>query len=102
MGYRSTGGAALSNALPQAPGAAAAAGAAAEASRADHVHALPKLDGLLAPDDGTDLDVSTARHGLVPKAPADPSRFLRGDGTWAVPVSGGGVSIGLVLALAGE
>lgn len=37
--------------------------------------------------DNTTLDVSTARHGFVPKAPNDVNKFLRGDGTWAV-VSG--------------
>ncbi len=102
MGYRTTGAAVCSDAPPRGLGTAAAAGTAAEVSRADHIHPLPKLDGLLPPDDSTDLDVSTSRHGLVPKAPNDPSRFLRGDGTWAVPGSSGGVSIGLVLALAGE
>ena len=44
-----------------------------------------KLDDLAAPDDNTDLDVSTLRHGLAPKAPGDATKFLRGDGTWAVP-----------------
>ncbi len=29
------------------------------------------------------LDVSTSKHGLVPKAPGDTSQYLRGDGTWA-------------------
>lgn len=42
-----------------------------------------KLDDLAAPDDNTDLDVSTTRHGLVPKAPDDTEQFLRGDGSWA-------------------
>jgi hypothetical protein len=42
-----------------------------------------KLDDLATPDDNTDLDVSTSRHGLVPKAPNDTKKFLRGDGTWA-------------------
>ena len=47
-----------------------------------------KLDDLAAPDDTTDLDVSTARHGLVPKAPGDTAKFLRGDGTWNTAASG--------------
>lgn len=42
-----------------------------------------KLDDLATPDDNTDLDVSTVRHGLVPKAPNNTTMFLRGDGTWA-------------------
>jgi len=44
-----------------------------------------KLDDLAAPDDNTDLDVSTSAHGLCPKAPNDTTKFLRGDGTWAEP-----------------
>lgn len=44
-----------------------------------------KLDDLAAPDDNTDLNVSTSLHGLVPKAPNDTTKFLRGDATWAVP-----------------
>jgi hypothetical protein len=49
-----------------------------------------KLDDLAAPDDNTDLDVSTASHGLTPKAPDDTTKFLRGDGSWAVIPAGGG------------
>jgi len=55
------------------------------ASPADHVHAMPKLDDTGAPDDNTDNDVSTSVHGLVPKAPNDAAKFLRGDATWAKP-----------------
>lgn len=47
-----------------------------------------KLDDLAEPDDTTDLDVSTSKHGLVPKAPNIATQFLRGDGTWAVPIGG--------------
>lgn len=43
-----------------------------------------KLDDLASPDDNTDLDVSITKHGLTPKAPNDTTKFLRGDGTWAV------------------
>jgi hypothetical protein len=46
-----------------------------------------KLDDLAAPDDTTDLDVSTSAHGLCPKAPNDTSKYLRGDGTWAAAPS---------------
>jgi hypothetical protein len=42
-----------------------------------------KLDDLGTPDDNTDLDVSITAHGLVPKAPNDRTKFLRGDGIWA-------------------
>jgi len=34
--------------------------------------------------DVTTGDVSTSAHGFCPKAPNDTSKFLRGDGTWAV------------------
>lgn len=42
-----------------------------------------KLDALAPPDDTTNLDVSAAAHGLVPKAPNDTAKYLRGDGKWA-------------------
>lgn len=42
--------------------------------------------------DNTSNDVSISKHGLVPKAPNDTTKFLRGDGTWNVP-SGGGTTI---------
>ena len=35
--------------------------------------------------DITTNDVSTTKHGFVPKAPNDTTKFLRGDATWAVP-----------------
>jgi hypothetical protein len=43
-----------------------------------------KLDDLAAPDDNTDLNVSTSKHGLTPKAPNDTTKFLRGDAAWSV------------------
>jgi hypothetical protein len=44
-----------------------------------------KLDNLATPDDNSDLDSSTGRHGLLPKLPGGTTTFLRGDGTFAVP-----------------
>ena len=44
-----------------------------------------KIDDLAAGDDNTDLDASTTRHGLCPKFPNDSTKFLRGDGSFAVP-----------------
>jgi len=35
--------------------------------------------------DVTTLNVSTSKHGYVPKAPNDTAKFLRGDATWATP-----------------
>ena len=47
-----------------------------------------KLDDFGTPDDNTDLDVSTTNHGLCPKAPNITTQFLKGDGTWDVPIGG--------------
>lgn len=44
-----------------------------------------KLDDLSAPDDNTDLDVSTTAHGLAPKAPNDANKFLDGTGAYSKP-----------------
>jgi len=44
-----------------------------------------KLDDLAIPDDNTDLDASTSKHGLMQKYPGGTSDFLRGDGTFAAP-----------------
>jgi hypothetical protein len=49
-----------------------------------------KLDDLATPDDNTDLDATTGRHGLLPKLGGGTTNFLRADGTWAAPSSGGG------------
>ncbi len=48
-----------------------------------------KLDDFGTPDDNTDLDATTGRHGLLPKLGGGTSNFLRADGTWAAPSSGG-------------
>lgn len=49
-----------------------------------------KLDDLATPDDNTDLDATTTRHGLLPKLGGGTTNFLRADGTWAAPSGGGG------------
>jgi hypothetical protein len=41
--------------------------------------------------DNTTNDVSTTKHGYVPKAPNSVTQFLRGDGTWATPAGSGDV-----------
>ncbi len=46
-------------------------------------------DANLTTTDVTTNDVSTSKHGFAPKAPNDTTKFLRGDGTWAVPAAGG-------------
>lgn len=50
-----------------------------------------KLDDLGTPDDNTDLDVSTSRHGLCPKLDGVTTHFLRSDGAQAVPVGAAGI-----------
>jgi len=45
-------------------------------------------DANLTTTDITTNDVSTSKHGFAPKAPNDTTKFLRGDGTWAVPSAG--------------
>lgn len=44
-----------------------------------------KLDDFAAPDDNTDLNSSTTRHGLLRKLDGLTTTFLRGDGAWAAP-----------------
>lgn len=46
-----------------------------------------KLDDLGTPDDNTDLDASSSRHGLLPKLSGTTTTFLRGDGTWTSAAS---------------
>lgn len=41
-------------------------------------------EGKITLVDVTTWDVSTSMHGFVPKAPNDTTKFLRGDGAWAV------------------
>lgn len=65
----------------------AATGSAMTAARRDHVHTLPKLDDLAAPDDNTDLNASTSAHGLMPKLGNNTRQFFRGDGTQATYAS---------------
>lgn len=42
-----------------------------------------KLDDLAAPDDNTDLDASTSKHGLLPKG-TNTGKILKDDITWAL------------------
>jgi len=47
-----------------------------------------KLDDCAVPDDNTDLDANTSRHGLLPKLGGGSVNFLRADGTWNPPPGG--------------
>lgn len=44
-----------------------------------------KLDDFSATDDNTDLNATTAKHGLCPKLGGGTTNYLRADGTWAEP-----------------
>lgn len=49
------------------------------------------IESKIGLSDNTTNDVSTAKHGFTPKAPNDTTKFLRGDATWAAPISTGGL-----------
>ena len=49
----------------------------------------PVTDATIATTDVVTNNVSTSKHGWVPKAPNDTSKFLNGAGAWTVPASGG-------------
>lgn len=49
-----------------------------------------KLDDAAAPDDNTDLDASTTKHGLLLKLNNTATDFLNGQGAWSAPAGGGG------------
>jgi len=53
-----------------------------------------KLDDLAVPDDNTDLNSSTTKHGLLKKLDNDPTHFMDGEGNWAE--AGGSVGDGTV------
>jgi hypothetical protein len=64
-----------------------------------------KLDDLATPDDNTDLDVSTSRHGLVPKISGSDDYVLTKSGSsavWAAPTGGGSPSGGGAVELIEE
>lgn len=69
--------------------AAVSAGGTTYRSTLSEIAASIKIDDLALPDDNTDLDVSTTRHGLVPKLPGGTTTFLRADGTYAAPSASG-------------
>lgn len=49
---------------------------------------LIKLDDFATPDDNTDLNASTSRHGLLKKLNNVVTNFMNGQGSWSAPVSG--------------
>lgn len=62
------------------------------AALATALEAIIQLDNLAAPDDNTDLNASTSKHGLLPKLSGTSTEFLAGDGTWGTPAGTGDVS----------
>lgn len=48
-----------------------------------------KLDDLTAPDDNTDLNASTSKHGLLLKLDNTATNYLDGTGAWSVPAGAG-------------
>lgn len=49
-----------------------------------------KLDDAAAPDDNTDLNASTTKHGLLKKLDDDDTHYLDGKGAWTAPAGGNG------------
>ncbi|KKN27847.1 hypothetical protein LCGC14_0860400 [marine sediment metagenome] len=49
-----------------------------------------KLDDFTVPDDNTDLNASTSKHGLTPKYPNDATKYLDGTGVYSIPAGAGG------------
>ena len=60
---------------PEALGTAGE-GSGVVAALRNHVHEMPKLDDVAAPDDNTDRNATTSLHGLVPKA-VDPASAVQ-------------------------
>ncbi|GAH78782.1 unnamed protein product, partial [marine sediment metagenome] len=52
-----------------------------------------KLDDFATPDDNTDLDFSTLKHGLVPKG-TNVGDYLKDNGTWATVIAGKSIATG--------
>src|SRR3990167_2917467 len=69
----------------------AAPGTALVTARRDHVHTLPKLDDLAAPDDNTDLNANATNHGLLPKLSNVSTEFLNGAGAFSTPADNTGL-----------
>ena len=48
---------------------------------------LVKLDDFATPDDNTDLNASTTKHGLLLKLNNTATDFLNGQGAWSIPTA---------------
>lgn len=63
---------------------------ATPALTADVIPGGIKLDDLGTPDDNTDLNASTSRHGLLKKLSNVATEYMDGTGNWSTPAGGGG------------
>jgi len=68
-----------------------AAGDAKKMAQIANVGTGIRLDDLASPDDNTDLNALTTKHGLLKKLDNDPTHFMNGQGNWVTP-SGGGIA----------
>jgi hypothetical protein len=59
-------------------------------------------DATLSLTDVTTGNVSTTKHGFVPKAPNDATKFLNGVGAWTTPAGGGDVTLAGVQTLSNK
>ena len=55
----------------------------------DCIIELTKLDELAAPSDNTNLNATTAVHGLLKKLNNSSTQFMNGQGNWATPAGAG-------------
>lgn len=60
-----------------------------------------KLDDFGTPDDNTDLNASSSRHGLLRKLSNVATEFLDGTGAWSEPAGSGGGSGGVATGFVG-
>lgn len=59
-------------------------------------------DANMTTSDITTNNVSTSKHGFVPKAPNDNTKFLDGTGAWSTPAGGGGgITVGTTAVTSG-
>jgi hypothetical protein len=72
---------------------AAATGGAPSAHATSHKSAGTdpiRIDELKVGTNVTTLNATATEHGLMPKLPADATKFLDGNGAWTIPPGGGG------------
>lgn len=88
------------------PAGTAAAGLAVHTADTTNIHGITdtnlllttstKLDDLAAPDDNTDLNASTLKHGLMRKLSGSSLEYMDGTGVFSVPAGGTGGGSGAI------